>query len=123
MHHQLIDTGMAGLAPNELDALRENLEEQRRFRIEQLREFGEPSPTRAVRLREQRSAGQQEVHLRLAATARMVLADVEAALERMDRGRYGNCHRCARPIPLDRLEIVPQARYCVRCHQAREAER
>jgi RNA polymerase-binding transcription factor DksA len=53
----------------------------------------------------------------------MVLHDVEAALERMDRGRYGTCRLCGGPIGLRRLTIVPQARYCGHCHRAREAHR
>lgn len=60
---------------------------------------------------------------RLAASARMVLADVEAALARMDQGRYGSCQLCAHPIALDRLTVVPQARYCGRCQHVREAGR
>jgi RNA polymerase-binding transcription factor DksA len=53
----------------------------------------------------------------------MVLADVEAALERMDRGDYGSCRLCRGPIAHDRLVIVPQARYCGRCQQVKEAGR
>lgn len=52
----------------------------------------------------------------------MVLADVEAALERMREGRYGICPLCREPIPLNHLVVVPQARYCGRCLQARGAE-
>ncbi|WP_455430890.1 TraR/DksA family transcriptional regulator [Streptomyces albus] len=66
---------------------------------------------------------QAEVSAQLAACARMVLADVEAALERMDQGRYGRCHLCARPIARERLMIVPQARYCARCQLVRGAGR
>ena len=35
--------------------------------------------------------------MQLAASARMVLADVEAALERMDEGSYGTCELCRAP--------------------------
>ncbi|WP_119295458.1 hypothetical protein [Streptomyces sp. YIM 130001] len=56
-------------------------------------------------------------------TARMVLADVEEALERMRRGDYGRCGRCAGPIGPRHLEAVPQARYCVRCGRLRRAVR
>lgn len=111
----------AGPGPETLATLRESLLEQRAFRIEQLSQYGVLD--RAGRVREQRASGQAEVRVRLMASARMVLADVEAALVRMDEGTYGACMRCARPVPVERLEIVPQARYCLRCQQAREAER
>ncbi|MCB5911106.1 TraR/DksA family transcriptional regulator [Streptomyces pinistramenti] len=120
MPHQLIDAGPAGLDPEELAALRANLEDQRRFRHDQLREFERSAASRDLRPGERASPGQLEVHVQLAASARMVLVDVEAALERMDRGGYGRCHRCGLPIPFARLEIVPQARYCGGCHRVKE---
>lgn len=53
----------------------------------------------------------------------MVLADVRAALQRLAEDRYGTCHLCRSPIDRGRLAIVPQARYCARCQQVREAGR
>ena len=123
MNNQVIDADQVGLRPEDLAGLRENLLEQRLFREEQLRQIASPSQTRAERIRGRQAASQIEVHVKLAASARMVLSDVEAALERMDQGRYGRCHLCAQPIALARLKIVPQARYCGRCHQLREAGR
>src|SRR4051794_11741517 len=49
------------------------------------------------------------------------LADVEHALRRLDDGTYGTCEVDGRPIPDDRLEVMPAARLCME-HQA-EAER
>jgi RNA polymerase-binding protein DksA len=47
--------------------------------------------------------------------ARRRLADVEAALERWDAGRYGICENCGRPIAADRLVARPAARTCIDC--------
>lgn len=47
--------------------------------------------------------------------ARQRLREIEAALARIDDGRYGRCERCGRPIPLERLEARPTARTCVAC--------
>ena len=49
------------------------------------------------------------------------LADVEHALKRLDDGTYGTCEFDGKPIPEERLEAQPAARFCVE-HQA-EAER
>ncbi len=49
------------------------------------------------------------------------LADVEHALRRLDEGTYGTCEVDGKPIPEDRLEAMPAARFCLE-HQA-EAER
>lgn len=37
------------------------------------------------------------------------------ALERLDRGTYGDCERCGRPINPERLEAFPWVRYCIEC--------
>ncbi|MET7274452.1 MULTISPECIES: TraR/DksA family transcriptional regulator [Streptomyces] len=121
VNQQIIDDGTR-LSPEDLAVLRDDLLEQRAFREEQLRQIT-TVPTRADDRLRRRSAAQTEVRVQLAASARMVLADVEAALDRMAEGRYGSCHLCRRPIARERLAIVPQARYCARCQQVREAGR
>ncbi|PTH90372.1 hypothetical protein C9J60_05370 [Streptomyces sp. A244] len=55
------------------------------------------------------------------ASARMVLADAQAARERTGQGTYGSCRQCRHPMEPARLRIVPRARYCGRCHHFREA--
>lgn len=44
------------------------------------------------------------------------LAEVEAALERLERGEYGFCQDCAAPIGLARLKALPFASRCARCY-------
>lgn len=43
------------------------------------------------------------------------LADIAAALERLDVGTYGVCENCGEPIPAARLEARPYARTCISC--------
>ncbi|MDI3316402.1 MAG: TraR/DksA C4-type zinc finger protein [Bacillota bacterium] len=50
------------------------------------------------------------------------LADLEAALQRMEEGTYGYCQRCGRPIEVERLKAVPEARLCAGCQRALEAK-
>ncbi|MET8948385.1 TraR/DksA C4-type zinc finger protein [Streptomyces sp. NPDC004542] len=118
---QTISQSTAQLSCDDLAALRENLHEQRLFRQEQLRQLAGPVASRTEDRLQQQAASQREVHIKLAASARMVLTDVEAALARLDDGTYGTCHLCRRPIDRERLVIVPQARYCARCQQVKEA--
>jgi RNA polymerase-binding transcription factor DksA len=49
------------------------------------------------------------------------LEDVEHALRRLDEGTYGLCEVDGKPIPEERLQALPAARFCLE-HQA-QAER
>ena len=40
---------------------------------------------------------------------------LEAALRRLDEGRYGGCERCGQPIGAERLAARPTAVTCIRC--------
>ena len=53
--------------------------------------------------------------LSLQALSRQRLDDIEAAVRRLDAGAYGACRTCRRPIPVARLEAVPEATQCVSC--------
>jgi len=46
------------------------------------------------------------------------LAEVEAAIQRLESGTYGICERCGQPIADARLEARPAARTCIRCASA-----
>src|SRR5579885_2045266 len=51
-----------------------------------------------------------------------LLAEVDAALERIDNGSYGLCETCHDPIEADRLEGNPLIRFCLD-HLSREERR
>lgn len=103
------------LSAADVEALRADLLEQRRFRSEQLLDLAGPTTDRADRVSDARAASQVAVRVRLAASARMVLDDVQAALRRMDEGRYGCCLACGGSVEPEYLRVVPQARFCLTC--------
>lgn len=43
------------------------------------------------------------------------LDDIDIALKKVSRGTYGMCEKCGEMIPLARLELIPEARFCVQC--------
>lgn len=43
------------------------------------------------------------------------LFNVRKALASIDEGTYGRCVRCGGTVPAGRLEIMPEARVCVKC--------
>ena len=65
----------------------------------------------------------RERNLALRNNAQDLLAQVNAALRRLDEGRYGICARCGQEIAPDRLEALPYAIYCITCQSQIEHER
>jgi len=49
------------------------------------------------------------------------IADITAALERLDAGTYGTCTGCGEPVAADRLEALPTTRHCIGCATAGRA--
>ncbi len=47
------------------------------------------------------------------------LAEIDAAVARLDAGVYGVCEACGRPIATGRLEARPVARTCIECEASR----
>lgn len=57
----------------------------------------------------------EEVTLAVLDSECSILGEVNAALERIDRGTFGRCESCNRVIPRARLEALPYARDCIAC--------
>ncbi|MGX1153208.1 RNA polymerase-binding transcription factor DksA [Streptomyces albogriseolus] len=47
-----------------------------------------------------------------------VLREIDEAFARVEDGTYGTCLGCSKPVPPERLEILPHTRYCVGCQRA-----
>jgi len=47
--------------------------------------------------------------------AQAELAEIDAALQRIEDGTWGHCERCHSAIGRDRLRAVPEARTCLSC--------
>lgn len=105
---------MSTLSPNDVihpaephAGRRRHLLDERRFRIEQLAlldgrdDAGHPHSS-------------VDKALRMAAAAS--LREIDAALERMDEGRYGSCVSCTQPLPDHRLDVLPMTPLCTACH-------
>jgi RNA polymerase-binding transcription factor DksA len=110
-----------------LPQLRTRLEEDRCFRLDQLSQLIEQqhpdSASRVDSLDASADNARVEVSAAVEAAARQALDDIDAALDRMDAGRYGGCARCDTPIPLERLLAIPQASLCMGCQRQAEYRR
>jgi DnaK suppressor protein len=56
-------------------------------------------------------------------TRGQVLADIDEALEKLEKGSYGTCESCGQQISGERLDVVPHARLCLKCKSDEERGR
>lgn len=97
---------IAGLSEQHFERWR-RLHDERRFRVEQLAALeAESAP----------SQRHESVNRALHIAAATTLREIDAALMRMDQGRYGRCVKCSRPMPAERLDVLPMADLCMPCH-------
>ena len=62
----------------------------------------------------------REIDYTLEENSEHVLAEIEAALERIESGTYGVCRTCGQPISAERLEAIPYATQCIDCKRREE---
>ncbi|MCX4427052.1 TraR/DksA family transcriptional regulator [Streptomyces mirabilis] len=86
---------------------RERLEHERASRLAQLQAIEEAGPD----VEEQVRSAQKD-------TIQRVLTQVEASFDRVQDGSFGICRGCSRPIPVERLEILPYTQFCVPCQRS-----
>lgn len=64
---------------------------------------------------------EREKNAALIAVLESRLQDIQTALRSIEKGNYGICSRCGKPIEPGRLEVKPDATLCVKCQE--EVER
>ena len=63
---------------------------------------------------------ERDAELSLAANQRELLLQTEKALDRLNKGTYGQCESCVNPIGKGRLMAFPRATLCLDCKQREE---
>jgi RNA polymerase-binding protein DksA len=108
-----------------LDAIRRTLLDRQRALFDDVE--GLEADLRVVeegRDAEPEARGQTEAMARLLDRVRErdrhELEEIHRALARIPAGAYGLCERCGRPIALDRLVAMPEARCCLSCERGLE---
>lgn len=103
LHHKLIE--------EEKDSL---------TRIEELKvddPFSNPdyvSDNAAIDTDVREQMGHDTIEAQITALQKRV-GQIRTAVKKIQKGEYGHCENCKDPIPLARLQLVPEARYCVGC--------
>ncbi|MBV7701583.1 TraR/DksA C4-type zinc finger protein [Nocardia nova] len=99
-----------------LPALRTALNQQRRFRVQQLTEL-DAELARAPLSATADDNARHEVTVTLAVAARRALTDIDDALALITAGRYGHCRACHTEIPIHLLQTIPTTQWCLNCQQ------
>jgi DnaK suppressor protein len=63
---------------------------------------------------------QDELNSQLIEAESRELSAINDAIGRIERGFYGNCDGCSKPIPLTRLRAIPYATDCIDCRRKAE---
>lgn len=64
---------------------------------------------------------QDELNSQLIEAESRELGAIDEAIDRINRGVYGNCESCGKAIPLTRLRAIPYATDCIGCRRKAES--
>ena len=93
-----------------LSSLRERLIEERK---ERLNEVAQPLEIHSMSPADSATDEfDHELALSRLSVDQDALYEVEAAMNRILRGKYGICEQTGKPIPANRLKVLPWTRYC-----------
>ena len=113
---------MNGLTSEQLDELRQILEDQRNRLLRNARRSisdqisgGDGLPADTIDVSTDESSKVTE--LRLRDREKYLIAKIEKTLKRMDEGSYGECHDCGAEIGFARLKARPVAELCIDCKE------
>jgi RNA polymerase-binding protein DksA len=62
----------------------------------------------------------REVDYTLEENEERLIAEIDAALERIEDGTFGICATCGQPVGEERLEAVPYTTQCIECKRKEE---
>ena len=71
---------------------------------------------------ERQHSSDREVDLAISDKGVVELARINAALEKLEQGSYGECEECGCDIPVERLKLEPATQHCVQCKSRWEQE-
>jgi RNA polymerase-binding transcription factor DksA len=101
----------SALGPRQLTIFTAQLAEQRSFRVGQIHQY----ETTSVPFDRPEAPADEEVRHALLAGAKIALAEIEAAQNRVVDGTFGRCVDCGGGVSLERLEVLPSVARCLTC--------
>jgi RNA polymerase-binding protein DksA len=68
-------------------------------------------------------SAEKEIQFELNDYERIMLNDIENALNKITTGRYGKCEFCGCDVAETRLKVIPAARLCIGCQSKSEIKK
>ena len=106
--------------PRRLQGFRDALLAERARLVQEIVEV-EPEPPGEITYGSQAAAAShvfaQQRDLALRDRAERQMAQVDAALVRLEEGTFGRCRSCGEPIAEERLDALPWAALCIDCQR------
>ncbi len=68
-------------------------------------------------------SAEREIMFELNDYERILLNDIDNALNKIDMNLYGRCESCKADISEPRLKVLPAARLCIKCQEKSEAKK
>ena len=63
----------------------------------------------------------RDLNYQLTTGERDILRRIDAALDRIESGNYGECVNCKEKLQQGRLDAVPWARHCIDCQELQDS--
>jgi len=60
---------------------------------------------------------QREMSSQLSTLESKILMEIDEALNKIRKNRFGDCEKCSKPISKARLKALPYSRFCVKCQK------
>ena len=60
----------------------------------------------------------QDMNATLLENEEFLSNEIREAFDRIENGTFGRCENCGKPIPKERLDAIPYARWCAPCAEA-----
>jgi DnaK suppressor protein len=113
----------AVISKSDLTAIRKFLLGKRNELLDIMRKNQDMEPITSEVGDEADQAGQsleKEMIFEVSDNERNALDQIEGALRKIEKGTFGLCESCQKPITKERLKAMPFARYCIGCQSSSE---
>ncbi len=108
-----------------ISAQRKRLEEEEKKTLRQIEELRQEDPfsnpdhasdNAAVDTDVREQVGHDTIEAQIKDMEKRI-QHIDLALRKTSKNRYGQCDKCGGMIPVERLELVPEALFCIECEK------